>query len=100
MKITNIEKGPRGVNAVSGPVLIEPGATVDIDLSDEEIKVAKATGWFDIDRSEPVQEDPDAAVRAELGARADAVKLKPDRRWSIERLREEVEKAEAVAKAS
>lgn len=50
MKITNIEKGPRGVNTVNGPVLIEPGQTVDVELSDVELKVAKATGWFETDR--------------------------------------------------
>ncbi len=49
MKITNIEKGPRGVNTLAGAVLIDPGQTVDVELSAAEHKVAKATGWFDIE---------------------------------------------------
>lgn len=50
MKITNISQGPRGLNTTVDkqlvPVLVEPGETVDVDLSDAEVKVAKATGWF------------------------------------------------------
>ena len=47
MKITNVEKGPRGLNTTSGPVLVEPGQTVDVELSKEELAVAKKTGWFE-----------------------------------------------------
>ncbi|TPN90208.1 hypothetical protein [Mesorhizobium sp. B1-1-5] len=46
MKVTNTQAGPRGLNAKTGPVLVEPGQTVDADLSDAELKVAKGTGWF------------------------------------------------------
>jgi len=53
MKITNLTDGPRGVNATSGSVLIEPGASVDVDLSDAELKVAKATGWFEFGPDKP-----------------------------------------------
>lgn len=56
MKITNIQKGPRGVNTLAGTVLIEPGQTVEAELSAAEHKVAKATGWFDFEgkpRAEP-----------------------------------------------
>ena len=48
MQITNKSDGPRGVNTTSGPVLIEPGQSVDVELSDAELKVAKSTGWFRI----------------------------------------------------
>ncbi len=47
MQVTNIDKGPRGLNAKSGPVLVEPGQTVDVELSDAELKVSKGTGWFE-----------------------------------------------------
>lgn len=47
MKITNISKGPRGVNTASGPVLIETGQTIDAELSEAELKVAKKTEWFE-----------------------------------------------------
>lgn len=46
MKVTNNQAGPRGLNAKDGPVLLDPGQTVDVEMSDAELKVAKATGWF------------------------------------------------------
>lgn len=46
MKVTNTQQGPRGINAVGGAVLIEPGQTVDVEVSEAELKVAKTTGWF------------------------------------------------------
>lgn len=49
MQITNKCDGPRGVNTTSGPFLIEPGQTVEVELSAAEAKVSKATGWFDMD---------------------------------------------------
>jgi len=49
VKVTNNQAGPRGLNTVSGPVLVEPGRTVDADLSKAELKVAQATGWFSFD---------------------------------------------------
>ena len=49
MKVTNISKGPRGINTKAGPVLIEPGETRDdLEVVEAELEVAKATGWFDI----------------------------------------------------
>lgn len=49
LKITNTQKGPRGVNTLEGAVLVDPGQTVEVKLSDAELKVAKATGWFSFD---------------------------------------------------
>ncbi len=47
-KFTNHTNGPKGVNAADGSVVfIDPGATVEVDVSDGEAKSAKATGWFD-----------------------------------------------------
>ncbi|GAA2817202.1 hypothetical protein EDC40_103652 [Aminobacter aminovorans] len=46
MKVTNTQQGPRGINAVGGAVLIEPGQSVDVEVSEAELKVAEATGWF------------------------------------------------------
>lgn len=48
MKITNTQAGPRGVNTVNGPVLIEPGETVDVELAKGELDHVRATGWFDL----------------------------------------------------
>lgn len=57
MKITNTSQGARGVNTKEGPVLIEPGQTVDVDLVDAERKVADATGWFDFGSKASAKDD-------------------------------------------
>lgn len=46
MRITNTQNGPRGVNTTRGPVLIEPGQSVEADLSPAELEIARGTGWF------------------------------------------------------
>lgn len=69
MKITNIEKGPRGVNTPNGPVLIEPGQTVETELSPAEHKVAKATGWFEFE-GKPKGEPKKAEGGQEQGSTA------------------------------
>ncbi|MEX2739923.1 hypothetical protein AB3480_00490 [Rhizobium mongolense] len=60
MKITNTQKGPRGVNAVSGPVLIEPNETVEIDVYAREKDHLEASRWFEIEGS--YKDDPEAAA--------------------------------------
>lgn len=59
MKVTNIDKGPRGLNTKNGPVLLDPGQTRDdIDLSAAERKVAESTGWFEFGKPpEPAGSD-------------------------------------------
>jgi len=49
MKATNISKGPRGLHSIVGPVLVEPGETVEVEISEVELKVSKGTGWFEFD---------------------------------------------------
>lgn len=48
MKITNTQKGPRGVNAVSGPVLIDPDQTVEVEVYAREQEHIEASGWFHV----------------------------------------------------
>ncbi|WFU89466.1 hypothetical protein QA644_10710 [Rhizobium sp. CC1099] len=57
MKVTNVSKGPRGINAKEGPVLIEPGQTVDVEVSEAELKVSKETGWFEFGAKTAAAED-------------------------------------------
>ena len=74
MKVTNDQAGPRGLNTKDGPVLVEPGQTVDVELSDAELKVAKATGWFSFEgggKAEKPHEFGDAKTAAEVLALAD-----------------------------
>lgn len=48
--ITNSEAGPRGFWQGDNLVLVEPGQTAeDVELSAEELKQAKATGYFTFD---------------------------------------------------
>ncbi|MFP5078305.1 hypothetical protein ACLE20_13435 [Rhizobium sp. YIM 134829] len=51
MKITNTQKGPRGVNTVAGPVLIEPDQTFEGDVFEREREHIEAAGWFKVEGS-------------------------------------------------
>lgn len=57
MKITNIEKGPRGLNTKDGAILVDPGQTVDVEMSEAEAKIAKATGWFEFGKAKAEADD-------------------------------------------
>jgi hypothetical protein len=48
LKITNTQAGPRGVNAVGGPVLLDPGQTVEVEVYAREKEHLDASGWFTI----------------------------------------------------
>lgn len=76
MKVTNNQAGPRGLNTLDGAVLVDPGQSVDVDLSDAELKVAKATGWFSFDskgsaKSKEFQGEADPKSAAGVLAMAD-----------------------------
>lgn len=58
MQITNTQPGPRGVNTTNGPLLIEPGATVDVELAKGEIEHARATGWFEFGGDKAEKAEP------------------------------------------
>lgn len=51
MRITNTQIGPRGLNTIAGPVMLDPGQTIDAEMSEAEAKVAKATGWFEFGKA-------------------------------------------------
>ncbi|PZR88361.1 MAG: hypothetical protein DI537_23780 [Stutzerimonas stutzeri] len=69
MKITNIEKGPRGLNTKDGAILVEPGQTVDAELSAAEEKVARGTGWFEFGKADKAKP---AGAKYEARAEGDA----------------------------
>lgn len=48
MKITNTQPGPRGVNTVSGPMLVDPKQTIEAEVYEREKEHIEAAGWFDI----------------------------------------------------
>jgi hypothetical protein len=45
--ITNVSGGPKIVNGMEGAVLIADGTSETVEISDAELKVAKATEWFE-----------------------------------------------------
>ncbi|MBX5190132.1 hypothetical protein HJB86_14575 [Rhizobium sp. NZLR3b] len=51
MKFTNTQKGPRGLNAISGPVLVDPGQTVEAEVYAREQPHIEAAGWFSVEGS-------------------------------------------------
>lgn len=51
MKITNTQPGPRGVNTVNGPVLVEPGETADVEIFEREKEHLEAAAWFKVEGS-------------------------------------------------
>lgn len=78
MKVTNIENGPRGINTESGTVLVEAGQTVDVEVSTAELKVAKATGWFEFSGAKAAKEEtktPDGTGGAEPKTAAEVLEL-------------------------
>ena len=58
MKITNIETGPRGLHGSHGPVVLNPGETVDVEMDAGEIASASRTGWFRFGEEDPVAPAP------------------------------------------
>lgn len=48
MKITNTQPGARGVNTVTGTVLIDPKQTVDVEVYAREKSHIEASGWFEV----------------------------------------------------
>lgn len=49
MKFTNTQPGPRGLNAISGPVLVDPGQTVEAEVYTREQPHIEAAGWFTVE---------------------------------------------------
>lgn len=73
MKITNIAKGPRGIHTLAGSVVINPGQSIEADLSDAELKGSKETGWFEIGKgaAKKQEDNGDTKLAADVLAMAD-----------------------------
>lgn len=85
MKFTNLQSGPRGVNALGGTVLVDPGQTVEVKVFAREREHLETSGWFTIDgeyepnpgeAAKPVaearDENGDTAEMADMRTRFDA----------------------------
>lgn len=78
MKITNTQPGVRGVNTVTGTVLIDPKQTVEVEVYERERAHIDAAGWFEVE-GDYTANPPEAAVAAPAGAdHAAALKAKDD----------------------
>lgn len=75
MKLKNITDGPRGVNTADGPVLVDPGQTVEVNMDFEtedekadkkrsaaELKILEKSGWWEIDGEAPEGAEGDEEV--------------------------------------
>jgi hypothetical protein len=74
VSIKNIARGARGVRTAAGElVMIEPGASAELDLAASERKDAEATGYFLFgDAAEADPDDLNALKKADLVAIAEA----------------------------
>lgn len=63
MQIKNTQPGPRGVNTVGGPIIINPGETKSAEVFMREKEHMDASGWFEIDGDYTANpESPGAAL--------------------------------------
>ncbi|TAW01661.1 hypothetical protein ELI24_08920 [Rhizobium ruizarguesonis] len=92
MKFTNTQPGPRGVNAISGPVLVDPGQTVGAEVYAREQQHIEAAAWFKVEGS--YTDNPDAsgptlkAVAADTASELDGLKKQlAERDAEIEKLK-------------
>jgi hypothetical protein len=77
MKITNTQAGPRGVNTVNGPVLVDPKQTVEADVYAREQAHIEASGWFTVEGDYTANPDGSgAAAPAAHGSAAEIADLK------------------------
>jgi hypothetical protein len=79
MKFTNTQAGPRGLNAISGPVLVDPAQTVEVEVYAREQLHIEAAGWFDIkgsytDNPETSSDPALKAVAADTSAELEDLK--------------------------
>jgi len=79
MKVTNISKGPRGLNSTKGPVLIDPKETA-------EMEVSKGTGWFEFEGE--AADAGEKLDRDELKKQADELGLQYAANIKTEKLKE------------
>ena len=79
MKITNTQPGPRGVNTVKGPSLVDPGQTIEADVFERGKSHIEAAGWFAVEgRCTGNPSSPTGAVVAASGDTSEVDRLKAD----------------------
>jgi PHD/YefM family antitoxin component YafN of YafNO toxin-antitoxin module len=66
MKIKNISEGARGFNAVSGPIMLNPGEEIDAKVYEREKEHLEATQWFEVDGDYVANPDSKATEAAQV----------------------------------
>ena len=102
IKIKNVQEGPRGIIAEGLVAMLLPGETRDLNVTPEDIRAARKTGWFEFEGAEEEEEPtPDAELDKlsddELRAYLAARNVATDSRWQRKRLLVEAEKVKAAA---
>ncbi|PWE26716.1 hypothetical protein C4N9_20880 [Pararhodobacter marinus] len=95
MKITNMQKGPRGFWHNGKLIMLEAGQSIERDLSEADGKAAESTGFFAFDDEEAAKGAPDDLDA--LKARADELGVEYGPRIGAETLRERIAEAEKSA---
>jgi hypothetical protein len=105
LTITNKQRGPRGVNGAAGPILVDPGQTVEVEVYQREREHLEASGWFEIRGSykanpdallvgEPIKAGQEEINRAVAEAKAEAEKALVDKDAEIEALKRQLADAQ------
>ncbi|MDT2022820.1 hypothetical protein [Methylocella sp. CPCC 101449] len=83
MRVMNISSGPRGLNGVAGTVLLQPGESQDIEMTEIEERSARRTGNFHFGTGKPP-----ASTEAELRERFAGISSQQQaQRWPIEEVK-------------
>lgn len=76
MKITNTQPGARGVNTITGTVLIDPKQTVDVEVYAREQSHIEASGWFEVEGDYTPDPESQSAPVAPAGGDTEIADLK------------------------
>lgn len=69
LTITNVAKGPRGVNqAKGGAILLDPGATAEVEVTEAEA-ADLSKDWFEVKGKKAEPEKTDTAPKAPFEAK-------------------------------
>jgi hypothetical protein len=76
MKFTNNQAGPRGINTVNGPVLVDPKETVEVEVYAREQQHIEAASWFEVEGSYTADPGAGSATSASVADTTELDELK------------------------
>jgi hypothetical protein len=79
-KFTNYTQGPKGLNTADGLVVfVEPGKSVDVEITKEEAASAKGTGWFSPPKAGEAEAAPELSDAEVIATFSEAEKAAYDK---------------------